>query len=298
MTHDYVRCPTEPVSRKVILVVPGANSDIEMNHVRAIVRKAGKLGYHAIVVNPVVPPQTHLHDLDIIDYRDANALAQSVRVTKELFGDDAEIYAVGFSLGSNYLLHHLGNHVDCQNQCGIKAVVSISGAFDMPSTCVDIRSASWGLYDRYILTKFKGIFSAHRFKIQNDSPSLFNEGCASAKNLYEFESMTRARALNLNSAARLLRQVSCNVHVTKIRTPILVISAHDDVVTKTNRIPIDEMKRSPNILMALYERGGHCDFFFKKASRKRPGHSYNKEYMPVPTFAFFDQCSRLANQIK
>ena len=106
--------------------------------------------------------------------------------------------------------------------------------------------------------------------------------------MYEFESMTRAKALNMSSAARLLRQLSCNVYVTRIETPLLVLAAHDDVVTRTDRIPIDDLKRSPNVITALYERGGHCDFFFKKQSRKRPGETYHKEFMPVPTFAFFD----------
>ena len=147
------------------MVVPGANSDIEMNHVRAIVRKATKLGYHAIVVNPVVPPQTNLQDLEIIDYREASALGQSVEVTRELFGQDAEIYAVGFSLGSNYLLRHLGSHEECQAKCGIKAAVSISGAFDLPSACIDVKYASWGLFDRYMLTRNKKVFSEHRFKL-------------------------------------------------------------------------------------------------------------------------------------
>ena len=38
MTHDYVRCTTNPATKKAVLVLPGANSDIEMNHIRAIVR--------------------------------------------------------------------------------------------------------------------------------------------------------------------------------------------------------------------------------------------------------------------
>ena len=74
ITHDYIRCASQPDSKKVVMVVPGANSDIEMNHVRAIVRKAVKLGYHAIVVNPVVPPQVELQDLEVIDYRESTAL--------------------------------------------------------------------------------------------------------------------------------------------------------------------------------------------------------------------------------
>ena len=74
--------------------------------------------------------------------------------------------------------------------------------------------------------------------------------------------------------------------MTEIQTPLLVMGAKDDVVTRTDRIPIDDLKRRPNVVMAIYERGGHCDFFMKKQSRKR-NESYHKEFMPIPTFAFF-----------
>lgn len=50
---------------------------------------------------------------------------------KEKFGENSEIYAAGFSLGSNHLLRHLGSHENCSKTCGIKAAVSISGAFDV-----------------------------------------------------------------------------------------------------------------------------------------------------------------------
>lgn len=164
MTHDYVRSATDPSSKKVVLVVPGVNSDIEMNHVTAIVKKAAKLGYHAIVVNPVVPPQQDMKNLEMVDYSQNGTLVRSLAVTRELFGEDCEIYAVAFSLGSNHLMRHLGSHEGCHETCKIKAVVSISGAFDLPSTIVDIRKAALGLYDWYILRKFKKMFAEHRFK--------------------------------------------------------------------------------------------------------------------------------------
>lgn len=56
-------------------------------------------------------------------------------------------------------------HEKCEEECSIKAAVSISGAFDLPSVAVDMRQASFGLYDRYVLTKFKKVFSQHRFKL-------------------------------------------------------------------------------------------------------------------------------------
>ena len=52
--------------------------------------------------------------------------------------------------------------------------------------------------------------------------------------------------------------------MAQIRSPMLILAAKDDVVTKFDRIPIDDLKRCPNVLMAIYEKGGHCDFFYKK----------------------------------
>lgn len=103
-------------------------------------------------------------------------MTRSIEITKEIFGSDAQIYAVAFSLGSNHLLRHTGSHSDCHSKCGIKAIVSVSGAFDLPSTVVDIRNATLGLYDHYVLTKFKKLLGEHRFKIQNTDPELFNNG--------------------------------------------------------------------------------------------------------------------------
>lgn len=95
------------------------------------------------------------------------------------------------------------------------------------------------------------------------------------------------KALGYKSTAKLSRLVSCNHFVANIKTPLLVLAAHDDVVTKTKHIPLDDLKRLPNAMMAIYERGGHCDFFFEKLSSKT-GKTYHKEFMPEPTFAFFD----------
>ena len=89
------------------MIVPGVNSDIEMNHIRATVSAVVKRGYHAIVVNICTPPQDHLTGLEIIDFRKKESLSRTIHVAKELFGEDSQIYAVGYSLGSNHLLKYI-----------------------------------------------------------------------------------------------------------------------------------------------------------------------------------------------
>lgn len=84
------------------------------------------------MVNPVRPAlEKAVEDLEVIDYSRIEAVAESVKAIKAIFGANAHIYAIGYSLGSNHLLRHLGAHKDCHKVCGIKAAVSISGCYEV-----------------------------------------------------------------------------------------------------------------------------------------------------------------------
>ena len=50
----------------------------------------------------------------------------------------------------------------------------------MPATVVDMRKAVFGVYDWYVLRKFKNICRQHRFKMQNEDPQLFSDGVENA----------------------------------------------------------------------------------------------------------------------
>ena len=55
---------------------------------------------------------------------------------KNEFGEDCEIYAFGYSLGSTSLLRHLGENQDGAG--GIKAAAAISAPFDLSSTGIEL----------------------------------------------------------------------------------------------------------------------------------------------------------------
>lgn len=91
------------------------------------------------MVNPVRPCLTKkIKDLEVIDYSRVEPVAESIVAIKSIFGEDSQIYAIGFSLGSNHLLRHLGAHENCKEICGIKAAVSITGAYDIRAQCVTL----------------------------------------------------------------------------------------------------------------------------------------------------------------
>lgn len=109
-----------------------------------------------MVMNPIAPQNTaHRSDLELIDFTREWPVAEAVKTMREEFGVDVDIYALGFSLGSNHLLRHLGAHKDCDLVCKIRAAVSISGAFELSTTAIDLKTETFGFYDNYMLTRIR-----------------------------------------------------------------------------------------------------------------------------------------------
>ena len=61
-------------------------------------------------VNPVAPAGYKGKELEVIEYGSNRAICEHIEDVRGMFGADCEIYALGFSLGSNHLLRHLGSH--------------------------------------------------------------------------------------------------------------------------------------------------------------------------------------------
>ena len=153
-------------------------------------------------------------DLEVIDYSRVEPITESIEAIKHIFGDDSQIYAIGYSLGSNHLLRHLGAHRDCQNICGVRAAVSISGAFDVRSTCVNIKDKVFGAYDRYILSFLQESFSQGFFKVTSKKPEFYKEQCYKAKNLTQFDTLIRGPIFGYKGASRLFRNISCDAYIS------------------------------------------------------------------------------------
>ena len=55
-------------------------------------------------------------------------------------------------------------------------------------------------------------------------------------------------------------------------------------------VPIDDMVRNPNFLLAIYSNGGHNDFFYRKYDEKT-GLSYHSQYVAPLALKFIEEMS-------
>ena len=43
----------------------------------------------------------------------------------------------------------------------------------------------------------------------------------------------------------------------------------DDPITRFNMVPIEDLVRNPNFLVAVSDAGGHCEFFYSEKGEHR-----------------------------
>lgn len=176
---------------------------------------------------------------------------------------------MGFSLGSNYLLRHLGSHQDCDKICGIKAAISISGAYELPATGITIKNSAFGIYNFYITSMIKSHFESKKFRCQFEERDLHAELGQFCNTIFDFDCKVRSKYTGYRGGHELYRAISCNAFIPHIRTPLLAIAAKDDPITLFAHLPIDDMKRNENIILAILNHGGHCDFYSSTTHKKK-----------------------------
>jgi len=93
-----------------------------------------------------------------------------------------------------------------------------------------------------------------------------------AGHLFEFEDKVRSKIFGYNGSHSLYRAVSSNVFIPNITTPTFALVAKDDPITKYQFVPIEDMQRNPNFILAVTESGGHCDFYYDRYDHNNKRH--------------------------
>jgi len=128
--------------------VPGVTGCSQAQYVKEMVHGAQTHGYDAVVLNALVTKDDDAKgDYRVLDFSDSQVLRSSIELIRKRYGDDVEIYGVGFSLGANHLLRYLGDH---HHDSCLKAAVSVSNPFDVLATCVKLKYRFFGIYDKTI----------------------------------------------------------------------------------------------------------------------------------------------------
>lgn len=161
--------------------------------------------------------------------------------------------AVGFSLGGNALLVHLGRTGET---AGLACAAAVSVPFDL-AACSDALDRGLGrLYARRFLRSLraKARAKADRF------PDVVPARATVASTMREFDEWLTAPVHGFRGADDYYTRSSSAGYVGDVRVPTLLIQSADDPLVPGPSIPLARIAANPRLRMVLTERGGHVGF--------------------------------------
>ena len=189
------------------------------------------------------------------------------------FGENKNIYGIGFSYGANQLVKYLGQKNYIKKK--INAGVSISNPYEF------IFFSRLGLnkiYNRMLLTFLQKVVVKNRKSLEKlniDVDFLLNNN-----QMKDFDEFYTARIFGFSCADEYYRNVGCVNDMKNINVPLLCISAEDDQISFEESIPYDDIKLNKNIALLHTSHGTHSAFI------ESDGIFGVKQWTPKPVLSF------------
>jgi len=113
-------------------------------------------------------------------------------------------------------MRYMGQSGKEQQDHGIKAAACISPAFDVLASGVTLKHTALGMIDSSMLGDLKMGFLSRRYNTHAKCKEDLAEKAERAQSCIEFDGLTRARILGLNSAHVLWRHMSCDPYLPHV----------------------------------------------------------------------------------
>jgi len=175
-----------------------------------------------------------------------------------------EIALVGFSIGGNKTLKHLGLGGEALSSKILGAVV-----FSVPC---DLASSSKQLAQTKNVIYMKNFLGSLKQKLR-DKKELYPHqidltNFSKIKNFYDFDSKYTAPMNGFASAEEYWLKSSSKQYIEYIKVPTLMVSAKNDPFLTPECFPYEMVKRNSRVVLETPEFGGHVGFMsFNKSKR-------------------------------
>jgi len=166
--------------------------------------------------------------------------------------------AVGFSLGGNVLLKHLGETTARGGDQTVAAAVAISVPFDLAGGTVVMEQGLMGrVYTHYFLSSLLGKVEEKRELLES---LLDLDRVRRARTLREFDDAATAPLHGFRNADEYYTLSSSGPFLDQIRVPTLLLQSRDDPFLPEDRGPEERAAANPWIVPAFVPTGGHVGF--------------------------------------
>lgn len=192
-----------------------------------------------------------------------------------------EIALIGFSIGGNKTLLHLGRdqHMLARE---VIAAVALSVPCELQSSSRHLEQWSHSLYMQNFLKSFKQKLKEKQKRFPD---KIDLQGFNRIRTFKEFDERFTAPMNGFNSAEEYWFQSSCIHHLGKISVPTLILNALDDPFLPQECYPVKEAERNTYITLETPRYGGHIGFIPEKKDDL-----YYSEQRAMAFINYFSQC--------
>lgn len=169
---------------------------------------------------------------------------------------DKPLLALGFSLGGNALLKHLGESREEARE-RLTAAAAVSVPFDLASAADELERGAGRVYAAYFLRSLRSKLRAKE-KLMPGAYDLSDLG--SVRTVREFDERFTAPAHGFRDAADYYASCSSRRFLPEVRIPTLLVQSRDDPLVPGPTIPWDLLGGNPRLARAITKHGGHVGF--------------------------------------
>jgi len=170
--------------------------------------------------------------------------------------------AVGFSLGGNALLVHLGR---AGAIAGIDGAVAVGVPYELAESARALESGLGRLYAAYFLRSLRAKVAEKATRFPGRVPARAIE----ARTLFEFDDAFTAPVHGFSGALDYYERCSAARFVSGVRTPTLLIQSADDPLVPSASVPLAEIRDNHCLELAMTTHGGHVGYLDRFPGRPR-----------------------------
>ncbi|XP_074317658.1 embryogenesis-associated protein EMB8 isoform X2 [Silene latifolia] len=211
-----------PPDSPTLILLPGLTGGSGDSYVRHMLIRARNLGWRVVVFNsrgcansPVTTPQ----------FYSASFTGDITQVVAHVGAryPQANLYAVGWSLGANILVRYLAQE---SHNCSLAGAVSLCNPFNLPIADEDFRKGFNNIYDKALANSLSRIFKVHAPLFEDIGGDYNIPMVANAKTVKEFdEGLTRV-SFGFKSADDYYLHSSSADSIKYVQTPLLCIQVY------------------------------------------------------------------------
>ena len=261
------RCHWQAGKRRdvpVLVIVHGLEGSSDSNYVLGIAENAFHRGYHVVRMNQrncggteALTPTLYNSGMSG-DYR---------AVFEELCNGDGfrQIFFAGYSMGGNLVTKMAGEYGDAVPKA-LKGVCSVCPALDLAACADALERRDNFFYQRHFV---RGLMSRYARKVKLFPERYAQNSFGPIRTVREFDDEITAPQFGYRDAQDYYEGVGAKKVVSRVRVPMLMITAQDDPFVPYASFLRANITHNPAIRFLAPEHGGHCGFISKYSGAER-----------------------------